>query len=153
MDLAKKIIDSTEEIFNTMIFIDIATEGSMPEGQQIFDCHVSSMIGLSGDMSAMLAIHCPGNVGQQIAGAMLGMELEEIDDDVKDALGEIANMLAGGIKEKLAIENINLELAIPTTISGKGYSISSPTRSNRVIVPFNLEQGQFFVEMKYSLNN
>ncbi|HEY5672095.1 MAG TPA: chemotaxis protein CheX [Malonomonas sp.] len=152
MDFAKKIIDSTEEIFSTMIFIDISAEEGLFEGKQILDCHVSSMIGLSGDISAMLAIHCPGNIGLEIAGAMLGMELEEVDADVKDALGEIANMLAGGLKEKFAQENIHLELAIPTTVSGKGYSISSPTRSNRVIIPFNLKQGQFFVEMKYSLN-
>ena len=87
-----------------------------------------------------------------IAGTMLGMEIEEIDADVKDALGEIANMIAGGLKEKFAAEDIALQLSIPTAISGKSYTISSPSGSNRIVIPFEVEQGQFFVEMKYNLN-
>lgn len=150
MDFTKKIIESTEEIFATMIFMDISTEDSMTAEAEVLFSNVSAMIGLSGDLTAMLSVHCSGHIGMELAGAMLGMEFEEIDDDVKDALGEIANMIAGGVKERLSSENINLQLAIPTTISGKSYSISSPTRSNRVIIPFNLVQGQFFVEMKYS---
>jgi len=152
VEFAKKIVETTEEIFNTMIFMEITAEAPLEQGKQALGCHISAMIGLTGGFSAMLGIHCPEAVGLAIAGAMLGMEIEEIDADVKDALGEIANMVAGGLKEKFAVENIDLELAIPTAISGKSYTIASSTRSNRVIIPFSVEQGQFFIEMKYNLN-
>ena len=152
MDFTKKIINSTEEIFNTMVFMPITVGKPLSEESEILDCHVSSMIGLSGDFTSMLSIHCPGNVGIGITGEMLGMEVESVDNDVKDTLGEIANMVAGGIKQAFASENINLELSIPTTVSGKSYVVSSPTKSNRVIIPFDLEPGRFFVEIKYSLN-
>ncbi len=152
MEFAKKIAEVTEEIFNTMIFLEISAEEGLSAGCQGVPCQVSAMIGLSGDFNGMLSIHCPQPVGLAIAGAMLGMDLEEIDADVKDALGEIANMLAGGIKEAFIDENIAVDIAIPTAISGKSFKISSPTESNRVIIPFNLEQGQFYVEMKYNLN-
>ena len=152
MDFAKKIINSTEEIFNTMIFMDISSGDELTEGKEVLDCHVSSMIGLSGDFTSMLSIHCPGPVGMAITGEMLGMEVEEIDADVKDTLGEIANMIAGGLKESFSAEDVSLELSIPTTVTGKAYTVSSPTKSDRVIIPFDLEQGRFFVEIKYSLN-
>lgn len=152
MDFAKKIIKSTEEIFNTMIFMEISATDPLTDGKTVLDCHISAMIGLSGDFSSMLAIHCPGKVGMAITGEMLGMEVEQVDDDVKDTLGEISNMIAGGLKEAFAAENVNLELSIPTTVTGKSYTVSSPTRSNRVIIPFDVEQGRFFVEIKYSLN-
>ena len=152
MEFANKIVQATEEIFNTMIFLPITPEAPFSQGSQILSCHVSAMIGLTGDFTGMLSIHCPGPVGLGIAGAMLGMDLEEIDADVKDALGEIANMLAGGIKAAFAAENVGLEIAIPTAISGKSYTISSPKGSDRVVIPFNIDQGQFFVEMKYSLS-
>ena len=32
------------------------------------------------------------------SGTFLGMEVAELDDDVKDAIGEIANMIAGNLK-------------------------------------------------------
>ncbi len=152
MEFTKKIVETTEELFNTMIFLEVSADPPFAEGKQAIGCHVSAMIGLTGDFSAMLGIHCPETTGLAISGAMLGMEIEAIDADVKDALGEIANMLAGGLKERFAAEGLNLELAIPTAISGKSYTIASSTKNNRVIIPFNIEQGQFFVEMKYNLN-
>ena len=152
MDFAKIIAETTEEIFNCMIFIDIAASPPLESGKQAIGCHVSAMIGLTGDLSAMLGIHCPNTVGLAVAGAMLGMELDEVDADVKDALGEISNMLAGGIKEHLITENISLELAIPTAVTGQSYVISAPKGSQRVVVPFTISQGQFFVEIKYQLN-
>ncbi len=135
-----------------MIFMDISADAPLTAGKHILPCHVSAMIGLSGDFSGLLGIHCPGTTGTAIAGAMLGLEIEDVDADVKDALGEIANMLAGSLKEAFSAEQVALELSIPTAISGKSYTISSPSGSDRVIIPFNLAQGQFFVEMKYSLN-
>ena len=152
MEFSKKIVDTTEEIFSTMIFMEISPEAPLEQSEQALGCHVSAMIGLTGGFSAMLGIHCPEAVGLAISGAMLGMELEEVDADVKDALGEIANMVAGGLKEKFTAEDIDLELAIPTAISGKSYTIFSSTKSNRVIIPFSIDQGQFFIEIKYNLN-
>ena len=152
MEFTKKIVTITEEIFNTMIFMEVSAAAPLEQGEQTPGCHISAMIGLTGDFSAMLGIHCPETTGLAIAGAMLGMEIAEIDADVKDALGEIANMVAGWLKEQFAAEEISLELAIPTSISGKSYTIASPTRSNRVIIPFTIEAGQFFIEIKYNLN-
>lgn len=152
MEIAKKIVASTEEIFSTMIFMDLSAADPMSAGHENLNCHVSSMIGMSGDITSMLGVHCPGDVGKALTSEMLGMEVEEIDSDVKDTLGEIANMVAGGIKAAFAAENVNLELSIPTTIAGKSYTVASPTESNKVIIPFDVESGRFFVELKYSLN-
>ncbi len=152
MEFTKKIVATTEEIFSSMIFMELFANDPFEHSERVLGCHISAMIGLTGDFSAMLTIHYPETVGLAITGAMLDMEIEEIDADVKDALGEIANMIAGGLKEKFAAEGINLELSIPTAISGKSYTIASPKRSKRVIIPFNIEIGQFFIEMKYNLN-
>ena len=152
MEFTKKIVETTEEIFNTMIFMDISADVPLEQGIPVPGCHVSAMIGLSGDFSAMLGIHCPEAVGLAISGAMLGTEIETIDADVKDAFGEIANMVAGGLKERFSIENIDLELAIPTAISGKAYTIAFSAKRSQIIIPFNVEQGQFFVEIQYNLN-
>ncbi|SHI98642.1 chemotaxis protein CheX [Malonomonas rubra DSM 5091] len=151
MDIAKYLIESTEEVFNTMIFMEVSTEGCMSEGKESIFSHFSAMIGLSGDLMAMISIHCDAYIAMDIAGAMLCTEFDDVDDDVKDAMGEVANMLAGGMKSRLLDDNIDTTLAIPTTVMGKGYSISSPKRGNRVVVPFDLTQGRFFVDMKYSM--
>lgn len=152
MDIVRYIIESTEEVFNTMIFMEVSTEGCMTEGKESIFSHFSAMIGISGDLMAMISIHCSAYIAMDIAGAMLDTEFDEIDADVKDALGEVANMLAGGLKSRLLDDGIDVTLAIPTTVTGTGYSISSPKRSNRIVIPFDVVQGQFFVDVKYSMN-
>ncbi|MCK4502111.1 MAG: chemotaxis protein CheX [Desulfuromonadales bacterium] len=152
MEFAKKIVETTEEIFSTMIFMDISAAEPLEQSKQSIGGHITAMIGLTGSFAAMLNIHCPEEVGLAIAGAMLGMEFETIDADVKDTLGEIANMVAGGLKERFAKEDLMLQLAIPTAVTGKSYTIAPPKTNNRVIIPFQVESGQFFIEIKYNLN-
>jgi chemotaxis protein CheX len=145
-----KLKASIEEIFATMIFLDLTAAEPLASGTEDLGCHVSAMIGLSGDFNALLGIHCSAKAGLAIGSAMLGMELEDIDDDTKDALGEISNMLAGGIKESFAAENINLLLALPTTISGKSYKVNAPSGSHRILFPCDIEAGRFYIDFKYS---
>ncbi len=153
MEFAKKIVETTDEIFSTMVFMEISDSPPLKQDQekQAIGDHISAMIGLSGNFVAMLSIHCPEAVGLAISGAMLGMEFTEVDDDVKDTMGEIANMLAGGLKERFAKEDIMLQLAIPTAITGKSFTVAPPKKGNRTIVPFKVESGQFFIEIKYKL--
>ena len=151
-DFSGIIISATEEIFASMIFLDLVPGTPLTTGKEDLGCYVTAMIGLSGDFNAILGIHCPAKVGMVIGGAMLGMELEEVDDDTKDALGEIANMLAGGLKEAFALQQINIMLAIPTTISGNSYKLSAPAGGNRVLIPFDIEAGRFYIDLKYSLS-
>jgi len=151
VDIENYIVESTEEVFNTMIFLEVTSQGPMTEGKESIFSHFSAMIGLSGDLMAMISIHCDAYIAMEIAGAMLDTEFDEVDADVKDAMGEVANMLAGGLKSRFLDDNLDVTLAIPTTVMGKGYSISSPKRSNRLVIPFEMVQGQFFVDMKYNL--
>ena len=151
MEFAQIIRSATEEIFASMIFLDLTPGAPLTVEKEDLGCYVTAMIGLSGDINAILAAHYPAKVGIAIGGAMLGMELEEVDDDTKDALGEISNMLAGGLKEAFAAKELNLLLAIPTTISGNSYKISAPSGSNRILIPFDIAAGRFYIDLKYSL--
>ena len=50
------------------------------------------VIGLAGTHKGVLAIHIPNKVAMAITSSFLGMEVDEINEDVKDAVGELANM-------------------------------------------------------------
>jgi chemotaxis protein CheX len=151
LPFAQIITSTTEDIFASMIFLELTSGEPLTEGKTDLGCFVTAMIGLSGDFNAILGIHCPAKVGTAIGGAMLGIELEEVDDDIKDALGEIANMLAGGLKEAFTLQQVNLMLAIPTTISGSSYKISAPAGGERILIPFDVAAGRFYIDIKYSL--
>jgi chemotaxis protein CheX len=82
---------------------------------------------------------------------MLGMEVEEAEEaeeDVNDALGEIANMLGGQVKMVLSKGGMDMNISIPTVISGEEYTINSMAESDCVIIPFNTGEERFLVSLK-----
>lgn len=149
MELEKYLVDATMEVFASMIFIDIAAEpsagGPIPE----IEPNLSSLIGLAGDLKGILAIHCPSAVALGITTAMLGMEVTELGEDAKDAIGEIVNMLAGCLKVSLAAKDKKIELAIPSTVVGKAIRTSGLSGATRVMVPFSSPLGRFGVELRF----
>jgi len=151
ISVERYITEATVEVFATMIFIDITPGAPMTGQDGIIDSNLTSMIGLAGDLKGVLAVHCPAQAAKGITGAMLGMDIEELDEDVKDAIGEIANMIAGGLKEALTADNINTELAIPTTVLGTAVRTSGHSGISRFIIPFTTSVGIFGIELQYVL--
>lgn len=148
MDLQKNITDATTEIFETMIMIDISAGDPIAEKVNSFSCSVSGVIGLAGSCKGMLAIHLPDKVAMSITGSFLGMDITEVDDDVTDAIGELANMVAGNIKMILDEAGNNVTVSIPSCVHGEEYTMDTVSDSERVVIPFNIESGQFLVELQ-----
>ena len=63
-------------------------------------------------------------VAQKVVGGMLG-SLQFGDAEMRDAVGELTNMVAGGLKNRLDRLNIVLKLTIPTFIRGRDMHITS----------------------------
>jgi chemotaxis protein CheX len=152
LEVENYLIDATLEVFASMIFIDIVPESLSADPTPEIDPNLSSLIGLAGDLKGILAVHCPAAVAMGITTAMLGLEVKELGEEVKDAIGEIANMIAGGLKVALAAEGKKIELAIPTTVIGKSIRTSGLSGASRVMVPFSSPIGWFGIELRYILS-
>jgi chemotaxis protein CheX len=148
VDLQKSITDATTEIFETMIMLDISAGDPLKEKINNFKCSVSGVIGLAGSCKGILAIHLPDKVAMAITGSFLGMDVTEVDDDVTDAIGELANMVAGNIKMILDEAGNNVTVSIPSCVHGDEYTMDTVSDSERVVIPFDIESGQFLVELQ-----
>ncbi len=148
MNLLESIIDATKEIFETMIMLDITPGDPLDKNVTKFSCSVSGVIGLAGTCKGMLAIHTPDAVAKSITSNFLGIEVAEVDDDVTDAIGELANMLAGNIKMVLDEAGKDVTLSIPSCIHGEEYSMDCVADADWVVVPFKVDSGEFLVELQ-----
>lgn len=147
--IARRLVASTNDVFRSMLFMDLHPLASK-EGKDIrCESDITSMVGLAGDMKGILAVHCPTPVATSLAGAMLGMELAELDEDVKDAIGEITNMITGGMKTFFDGDGAKLDLSIPTTLIGRSFRVGGLFGAQRILVPFDVEAGTFWVEFKF----
>ncbi len=144
----QELISFTQEIFSTMIMMDVRPGEPITGKYEFFQSSITGMVGLAGKYKGMIAIHVPDNVAKTITGNFLGCGVEEINEDVHDAIGELANMLGGSIKACLAESSKDIELSLPTTVLGMQYSLQSQDDVKVMTIPFSVEGGEFLVEIQ-----
>lgn len=148
MDISGKIIEATNEIFSSMVMMEVSVTGPVQSKLPSLENSITGVIGLAGTHKGVLAMHFPHPVAMAITGSFLGMDVDEINEDVEDAVGELANMLGGSVKSILSANGRDIELSLPSIISGKNYDFQ-PTRDiDRVVIPFQCDAGDFTVELE-----
>ena len=85
-----------------------------------------------------------------IVGNLLGIQSVEIDDELRDAVGELTNMICGDARRRLSEDGISLQGGIPTIVSGKNHSISHIHNGPRLAIPFTTPNGGFVVEVAFN---
>jgi chemotaxis protein CheX len=106
---------------------------------------VSGVIGLSGNAVGMVVINLSEEVALKAASAMLMAEMTSLDDDVLDAVGELANMIAGQAKAEL--EQYDLSVSLPNVVTGENHEIRFPSDIKTISVPFETDFGPLQLEV------
>jgi chemotaxis protein CheX len=111
---------SVEEVFRMMLSIECKRE----TGATVVDKDtVTSVVGFGGLLSGACVFRSGAGTAMKIAAAMTGMEFEDVDNTVKDGIGEICNMLAGAWKGKVPELAANCGLSVPAVITGRDYHL------------------------------
>jgi chemotaxis protein CheX len=84
---------------------------------------ITAMVGLAGQLCAVMSIRCRQQSADLMASKMLGLEPEKVGPELCDAFGEICNMVAGNFKNKIAGLSDGCLLSVPTVITGNDYSL------------------------------
>ena len=118
-DLIKNSIwESTKETFETMIFLPV----EKTDGQDAPSASVSLIctITFTGQLQGAFSILCGLEGVEKIARAMLMIEDDNPMEvpDICDALGELANMIIGGIKSRMNDTTPDIQISIPSVTKG-----------------------------------
>ncbi|MHB8122379.1 MAG: chemotaxis protein CheX [Desulfuromonadaceae bacterium] len=143
--VAGYVIGATREVFSTMVMMEIADDFPLKEPVSRFKCSITGMVGFAGTYSGVISIHCPVSLALKITSNMLGVDCDEVNEDLNDAIGEIANMLGGSVKQVLSKGGLDVKLSIPTVISGEDYTVNSLSDNDCVVVPFTVEDHTMLV--------
>lgn len=143
-------LTSILNVLSTMAMLEVAPgkpslkQGRMARGD------VTGLIGMTGDKAkGSLAITFTEPVILEIARRMLGEAPAGIDETITDLVGEITNMACGGAKKLLSDEGYEFELAIPGVVAGQNHVVTHRSGGPAVVIPFNCDAGQFYVEVAF----
>jgi chemotaxis protein CheX len=96
----------------------------------------TAMVGLAGALCGMVILRCEEETGSKLASFMLGGDAASNPSTIRDALGELCNMVAGNFKSKISTLADHCMLSVPTVISGEDYVMETaePTEGFRVVL-------------------
>ncbi|MBT3878730.1 MAG: chemotaxis protein CheX [Candidatus Scalindua sp.] len=118
--------EATVEVFSTMLMMEVKAQDSFVKDEKNVSTDLISSLHFFGDKyMGKIAIFSSAAVACNIANAMLGTETTEVNEEIKDGMGELVNMIAGVAKVKLTDTLGDMHLLTPWVIAGRHLSISS----------------------------
>ncbi|HEY1265162.1 MAG TPA: chemotaxis protein CheX [Terriglobales bacterium] len=112
------------------------------------NCEFTAMVGLAGQLCGVVTMRCTAQSAILMTSRMLNVDPKEAEKQVWDALGEIANMIAGNFKNKLTGMGSGCMLSVPTVISGGDYSFHSLADAGPMEVMFLFERAPVVVALE-----
>jgi chemotaxis protein CheX len=134
------------EIFSTMIGVELSASRTADTITQ-FKESVTAMVGFAGTYNGMISVNTPQKLALDFASQMLGMEITECDDDVRDALGETANMIAGSFKHHFENDGHEVRISTPSVMSGDDYVMSVGSIPDTLTLSFEYNDDFFLVSV------
>jgi chemotaxis protein CheX len=132
---------SVDEVFRLMLGVNCLRQSKEPSSHaKAEEESVTAVVGFGGALSGACVFRCDARTAMSVAAHMTGMEFQEIDDTVKDGIGEICNMLAGAWKGKVPELAANCGLSVPAVITGRDYNL-------------HVQSPQFQLHHRYSFND
>lgn len=102
METLRALREAISEVLETMCFLcPVPVKAAPPERPSYHQWHVTEM-DFSGDFTGRMRLHFPGEVVDEMASSFLGKPREELrDEEVRDVLLEVTNIVGGGLLERL----------------------------------------------------
>jgi len=116
--LPHEVAHIVESVFATMLGLEVAECATpwFPNGERL-----TAAVHLAGDWSGAVLLECDRRQACQFAARFLSTDPSgSVDDDVRDVLGELVNMIGGNMKCALTT---GIRLSMPSVVNGSDYCL------------------------------
>jgi chemotaxis protein CheX len=132
-------------VFETMCGVKVTVGKPFLKTDNARVADVSGVIGFSGDATGSVVLDFAFDAASKLATAFAGMEIDPKSPDFADAIGELANMVAGGAKAKF--DGLNINISLPNVIVGRDHNVCASKTTPRIVIPCQTGIGEFHVEV------
>ena len=148
--LVNPFIEGTLHILDTTAFVKVKPEPPFLKKDRKSLGDISGYLEISGDLigSAVVSFSEESILG--IVSAMFGEDMTEINDEIKDAVGEISNMVAGHVTTKIAELSKKVKVKFKEIKMGQGTLIPHSEGAKYILaLPFRTTKGKVVIEVGY----
>jgi chemotaxis protein CheX len=139
---AEMLAQTVESVFLNMMNLEVSP-GETPWNPS--HDQLTSAVHLSGIWNGALLFECDQRQACRFAGRFLSMDPPDtVNDDVRDVLGELANMIGGNMKSAVAS---GLSLSMPSVTDGSDYGLRVCGSEIQDRLGFECAEGPFWVTL------
>lgn len=136
-------IKSAKNLFETMFSIPLTCgTPTVKEGGASYD--VSAIIGFTGEVEGAVVLSFPEAVARRLVSLFTGSEPAS-QEALCDAVGELANMVAGGAKANFP--NKKVSISCPSVVIGSKHVVQGKKDMVTVSIPASSDCGEFAIEV------
>lgn len=145
-------IQATVDILEKVGAMSLKVQKPFLKSESTAKGEISSLIELSGDTTGTVSITFPEKCILAIVSKMFGEEMTALDDDIKDALGEITNMISGQTSQLFEMSGQNLKASLLEVVMGKNHTIPHRSKDAVIGIPCLTESGEIIMEMSFEMS-
>jgi chemotaxis protein CheX len=152
--LMSALRDSVRQTFETMVFVPVECDAMQenPEGKPTGA--ISGSIGLTGEkICGSLSLVFGRETGEAMYRSMMMMDANAAvaETELRDAIAELANMVAGGAKSKAQELGLSFVISLPTVIVGDNHHLEAQRDATSYVVPVKSGKGVFHMQVSLSI--
>ncbi len=137
-------VNSVRSVFSTMVGVATTIERPHFKSQPSPTYDVSSIVGFSGEVVGSVVVSFQTSASVKLVEAFAGTAFDPTTADFADAVGELANMIAGAAKKDLGA---TAAITVPNVIIGPGHTVARPSDVPCIVIPCKTPVGDFAVEV------
>lgn len=144
--LRTAMVASAQEVFSSMI---TPLEQRPPsDGEALRPrSNVVAQVALSGALSGIVAIYSTRVGAAEIAAGLLGVPANSAAEGAVDALGEVANMIAGALRTRLLQFGPAVDMSMPSVEPGSALFTQCTGEVKRLLCAFAMDEHDYFMEL------
>ncbi|MGD8703609.1 MAG: flagellar motor switch protein FliN, partial [Desulfosarcina sp.] len=125
VDIKTAIVNSVIDVFYTMLEMEVEAIQEIPESF-VEEMRTVGSVTFAGEVDGMFNVQVNDDFGKEMTAAMLGMEIDEVEDEeaVYDVIREVSNIIGGNLKSKFVDAGLSCLLSTPSITSGRDFKVS-----------------------------
>jgi flagellar motor switch protein FliN/FliY len=152
LDIKSSITKSVLDVFSTMLSFELEPVPDS-DAADLKEMRIVGSVNFAGQVSGIIHIHVKKDFALIMTSAMLGMDPEEIEgeDEIKDVISELSNIIGGNLKSFFNDSGFYCALSTPSITLGDDFTIKSLNTERYESLSFSYQQHMIRIEVGVKL--